>query len=395
MVIHFGQRHRIVSRITELAIVITILSFALAYVDTIWALYIDSFVKSAAIVGIVSGCFTAFSFLLFFVLIPYFERHSPSRTYLLSLIIYAIAYILFAINRNFYIFIAIALFQTIGSVLRRNSSGIIIRNMSTVKNIGKTESLIYNLSNIGWLIGPLVAGSLAEKAGINVVFVLAAIFVLMATAMFIFMKLHIRVPKIEEVDKNILRNFKTFFKNKNLLKIYVVGGGVDLYWAVLYIYLPLYIIRNGLGDRWVGYFLFAIVSPLVILEYYVGKKVDESGYKKYFMIGYGCIALIAMAAGLLTNVYWVMGLFVLASVPIAFLEPTTEAYFFKIIRKKDEAKYYGPYCTCSDVFSTVGKIVIAGFLFFLPFKWVFFILAVEMLFFFFMSMSLKKVVHQI
>jgi MFS family permease len=55
--------------------------------------------------------------------------------------------------------------------------------------------LIYALTNVGWLIGPLLAGWLAELTNINLVFLLAAIFALLAAVMLWVMKLHLHYPK--------------------------------------------------------------------------------------------------------------------------------------------------------------------------------------------------------
>jgi hypothetical protein len=52
-----------------------------------------------------------------------------------------------------------------------------------------------------------------------------------------------------------------------------------------------------------------------------------------------------------------MVVFIIASCGAACLEGTRESYFFTITRKNEEEKFYGPYLTHIDVFSTIGKLL--------------------------------------
>jgi len=390
MVIHFRLRHkRHITKVKELGIVVLIMSIAAALIDTIWALYINSFVGKAALVGLISAFFTGTAIFLYFYFIPFMERHEPNKIYIFSLVIYAVTYILFAINRNFYFLIILGFILTVGAVLRKESMGVMIRNESKLKEIGKNESLVYTLSNVGWLIGPLIAGFLADKYGINIVFALAAVFVLMTIIIFRLAGIHEKVQDCK-IDGDVWKNFKDFFGNRELVKNYLIAMGVDIWWVPIYIFVPLYIVEQGLGYSWIGIFLFAVVIPLVLLEYSVGKKADQHGFKLFFIAGYSILAVLSFIVFFIRDIYWLMGLLVIASIGAALLEPTTEAYFFKLVPKTKEYKYYGPFCTAVNTGGVISKLLLAGILFILPFRYIFLGTSLMMAFFTAVSLNLKK-----
>jgi len=382
-------RHRFLTKFRELNLVVLISSLSTAFISTIWAIYVYGFVQNESLVGTLSAIFTLVSIFAYFYLIPFFEKKDPTKIYSIALILNAILYVLFAINKSFYFFILISLIFVIVGVLGSTSFGIIIRKESGLKNLSKREGLVYTLSNTGFLVGPLIAGFVSDLYGISSVFLLAAIFIFMAFVAFKAMNIHEKV-KIKKIDKNIFQNFKDFIKEKELLKSYSIGGGISLYWSIIYIYVPLYIIQQGLSKSVVGMFLFAVCIPLILLEYPIGKNVDRIGFKKFFFIGYGILAIGSFFVFFMPNIYYILILLVLTSIGAAFLEPTKEAYFFKIVPKGKEKKYYGPFLTSNNVFSIIGKLVAAGILLILPFKFIFLALGGGMLIFGYLGSKAKK-----
>ena len=104
-----GQKQRgILTNITKLSLIGFIVSLALAYVSTIWAIYMDSFVNSIVLVGFISAFLTLISFFSYFFFIPIMEKKDKSKIYYWSLLALSLGYILFASNTKFYFLILIA-----------------------------------------------------------------------------------------------------------------------------------------------------------------------------------------------------------------------------------------------------------------------------------------------
>jgi len=376
----------------KLSIVGFLVSFTAAIISAVWAIYIDSFVHSMMIVGLITSALAAVSFLLYFLFIPIIQKNSKSKLFSFSLLAFAVAYILFAINRNFYIFLFLALFSTMLSTFKITCFGIIVKDKSNKKKLTRNEGLVYTFLNIAWFIGPLLAGYIADKYNINLVFALAAIFTFIG---FLFFKRsRVRNKNIKKrADTNVVKNFKEFFKTKERRLAYILGGAVNLWWVFIDVFIPLLIIRSGLGEIWVGYFLSAAIFPLILFEYSFAKLAGKIGFKKVFALGFLIPAVIAVICFFITNIYAILGLLVLASMGLAMTEPTTESYFFDILKGKQELRFYGPYNTTISVNHFIGLGLSALLLSILPFKYMFLLFAFFMFIMVILSFKVRKIIE--
>lgn len=390
----FIQRHKFIkSKSAALAVVILFICLGLAALNTIWSVYIDSFVNNMSLVGLLSAAFTAIAVFWLFFSTPIIEKYPESKILFYCLLGLIVSYVIFFFTENFLVFIGAAVLMVLMDVLRIESFGILFRDVAKISEIGKAEGLQYTFANMGWLIGPLLAGYMASLLGIRPVFLISVIAVVIALVLFKTVRIRHHKPKREPKGalKTVFENTKSFLKNKNLRKMYLISGGLSAYWAIVYIYIPLFIIRAGLSHLWIGLFLSAIIIPLIAFEYPIGKLADKRGFKKFFVLGFGLLALFSISAFFIESIYAILLIFTLASIGAAFLEGTTEAYFFKTIKKSEEEKFYGPFKSSKYVFNAISKVVAAGVLFILPQNYIFIALAAEMLFFSVVAVFVKKI----
>jgi MFS family permease len=380
------------SGMKKLGIVSLFGGFASAFISTIWALYMNSFVNSVAIVGLISGALAFISFISYFVFIPIIERNNKSRLFSYSLFLFGILYILFAINKNFYLFIFLAFIMNLLFTIRLTSFGIIVRDKSAKTKLSSNEGLLYTFANVAWVAGPLIAGWVNGKFGISMVFLLSAFFTFAAFALFKMSGVKSNVV-CKKADDNIIKNFTEFFKNKNRVFAYLLSSGISFWWSLIYIFIPVYMVENGLGDMIVAYFLFAIPIPLILLEYNFGKLAGKIGFRKVFAMGFAIAALLCSICFFVTNIYWILGILVLASIGLAMLEPTSEAYFFDISKEKDCQRFYGPQKTAIDLGQFVAKTISGILLFVLAFKFLFIFFAIVMFGLFLLSLKMKDIVE--
>lgn len=177
---------------------------------------------------------------------------------------------------------------------------------------------------------------------------------------------------VKRPDRHILLNFIKYFQDKNRTLAYILGGGVTLWWALIYIYIPLYILEHNLDKIWIGIFLFAVAVPLIFFEYTFAKLSGKMGSRVLFQMGYFILTLTVILCFFVSNPFYVLSLLVFASFGVAMLEPTTEAYFFDVLKnKKEENRFYGPYNTTIESGLIIGKFSPAVLLLFLPFNYIF------------------------
>lgn len=399
---------RIVTGIAKLAIIGFIVALASSLIDTVWAVYMQNFLEKIVqenvipLIGFISAGLTVLALLSYFIFIPFVEKNKKSKIYILTLILMAATFILFAINRDFYIFTLLAVVFTVLITLRITSFGIIVKDRCREKQLPRNEGLMYTFLNIAWVVGPLMSGYISERFGINIIFLLSAILILIAA--FVFRISRIKDSHIKKrTDKNIIKNFLEFFEDRGRIQAYIMGASVGLWWILVYLFMPLYIITNNLDTLWVGIFLFAVAVPLIIFEFPFSKFSARMGFKKVFRIGFIILLGISLACFTISNISViepilrtkiVLGLFVLASIGMALLEPTSEAYFFEVTEDSEESRFYGPYNTTLEVSHFIGKISVSVLLIFAAFKYVFLLYAFFMLIFVLLSFKIKDVLPQ-
>lgn len=393
MMYHFDHNKRILSsKMSKLALVILILSLGRSMLDTIWSVYIDSIVNNIGLVGLISGGFAILSVIFMIFSTPIIVKYPEARLWILSAITSAIGFASFYFISNIWLLLFFGSLITFSGVIRLQSHGIIVRDLSNQKNIGKNEGLQYALNNAGWMIGPLLAGFITANLGVRPVFLFSTIFFVIGIIM--FKNLRIKnvnhFTKDDGTIKSVIKNLFSYFKNKERIKHYVISGGVNLYWGILYVFMPLFILEQQIGEQWIGIFLFSVAIPLVLIEYKVGALADIQGFKKFFVIGYAILATGSLIAFFVTSAYAWMLIFFITSFGAGFLESTTESYFFKLVKRNEEEKYYGPYNTGVFMISALGKLAAGGLLFFFAQKYVFLLLAIEMIILLLVAISIKE-----
>jgi MFS family permease len=149
--------------------------------------------------------------------------------------------------------------------------------------------------------------------------------------------------------------------------------------------------------------MFAIAVPLILFEYIFSKLAGKVGFKKMFRTGFFILFIAALSCFLISDmsvilgiktIYVILGILVIASVGAAMCEPTAEAYFFDLLKGKEELHFYGPYNTNLETSRLIAYALPSLILIFLPFKFVFLFFAVLMIVYFFISFKIKEVIEK-
>ncbi len=386
------REHHHFKQIDRIAAIGLVSGLSMASVGTIWAIYLESILKNPSYVGYLISFFTIITLVSFIFTIPLVERKSKTKLYFFSLIAYFFALVLFSILSNLYAVILLGIFISILVSIRLISFGLIISDKSKSSSLSKNEGMIYTFSNLAWLIGPLIAGFVSVKYGMRAVFAVAAIFLLLAIILFI--KFRVEDNRVQKkIDKNPIKIMAEFFREKRVRICYVLSGAVNFWWVLIYIYIPLFIVNSGYSGKYVGYFLFAVVIPLIALEYFFGKLAGKKGFKKIFFAGYLIMGLFAILSFFVNNLFFILALLVLASIGASMVESTTEAYFFDIIPANKKDRYYGPYNTTIEVNYALASFSGALMLSFLDFKFLFILFGAVMISVALLSLKIRNVIE--
>lgn len=346
------------------------ISLSVASITTVWVLFINSFVDNPSTTGFISAFLSLISFLSYFAFIPLLNRNDKRELFAFSLILFSIFYTVMSFASSLPIVIILASSITILHTVRSSSFGVMLRNNSSDKELAEKEGLNWTFSNIGWVVGPIFGGYIAQHFGLRPVFLIASFLSLVAFMTFIFTPFRReKYPKKRKL--NIFLNFKELFKDKRRFLAYLLTGGTSMWWMIIYVYAPLYMVSLGFRTESVGYVMLGAALPLILLEHGFSKLVNKVGFRRMFILGFSIPAILVLIAFFLDSVYIQLSLLLFSSIGLAMLEPNTEAYFLKVIRRDEVARFFGPYSTSRDLLQIVAKTIPAIILLFLPFKYVF------------------------
>jgi len=383
------KRNRL-TKSNELAIVQLIISIGIAAIDTVWALYFDSFGISASTIGFISAFLVFVSFITAFLSTPILQKYDQNKIIMLAMLFGGIAYLAISFTHNFYLFVGMAIVVTALSVFRVNAFDITFRDNTPDKDLNKQEGLYYTLMNLGWLVGPLIAGFFLVELGIASVFTVGSIFILVALGVFIFINLKRVKKKILVPDTNFFKNIWEFFRNKDLPLTFLMSVGLYAWWSIIYIYVPLFIVHKGFSEAYIGIFFAVIVIPMLLLEYPIGKLSQRFGFKLFFSLGYLGLIAICAALFIFRDVYVQVGLLIAAGFFTACIEPLADAFFFKRVSSVEEEKYYPVYASATFMGEFVAKTSIACILLFLPNDFAYLTMAIIFAIFFILALTIKE-----
>ncbi|MFA6521666.1 MAG: MFS transporter [Candidatus Gracilibacteria bacterium] len=346
-------------------------NLAAAVLTAILPLYFRKFVDSDAAVAMIFfvGYFAAFVSNIYSARI--IEHLKKRKSLILALALFTLTFVLYTtVKHTAAIFFVFALYQFILSLFIMDVS-LYIKHYSNYKTIAENAGKLGSFSNIGWLVGPLLGGLIADKFGFEAVFYLSSAICTVALFVFFFIRLsheEIHIPH----SRPFAANIKRFFKDPNLRKTYLNNMGIGFIFSI-WDFLPLLMMKLGATITIIGLTKTLMGVPQAIFEYPLGQVADkETGEKKLFIIGYSLMALFTILLGFTTNLRVFIIFFFIAAIGSSFIEMTRDSYFFRQMPEK-EVELISVYRTSDTLPYIIGQALAITIITILPIEWWFII----------------------
>lgn len=383
------HRHRSLRTTTKLSLARLLLSIGVASIDTVWVLYLNLFNLNSSTIGFISAFLVILTLLTGFYSIPILEKFREFKTLIISLLVMVVSYMTIALFDNLYAFLFFSAVLAVFSVLRINSFDILFRDQAKESSLNEEEGLMYSIINIGWLIGPLIAGFVMASYGIKSVFILSSIFVTLSLIFLVLVPIKVPRRKKEPLDINLRKNFQNFISNKLVHSPYLISTGIEIWWILIFIYTPLFMVRQGLNEVTVGIFVALTAVPSIFIDFYSGRLSQKFGFRKFFFYGFLLMGVLSVLSFFSVNIYLTLLFLILGSTAMAFVEPLQESFFFKRVSKNDEEKFYPIFSSAGDIGSFIGKFSVAFVLLFLPLKFSYLVIAFFMFLMSYIAFKIK------
>lgn len=213
---------------------------------------------------------------------------------------------------------------------------IIIEQYSEDKKSGQIRGLHLMIMSAGVLIGPFFSTSILSMFDFNGLFV--------ATLFLNMVMLAISFVGLKDV-KGKFRGHLTVkdigvkvFTNKDVLNVYMISLALEAFYALMIIYVPLYLLNLGLTWQQLGIAFTVMLVPFVVIEYPIGRLADKK-YGEKEMIIMGLILMMFSTASIFfvhsTSVAVWSVILLMTRIGAATVEVLRDSYFYKKIDGRD------------------------------------------------------------
>lgn len=348
-----------------------ILSIGLAMISGVLAVYLKEIVFSDSLVSLITGLISLAGIIFSISSANIIAKFRSKKILLSAMVFFIIAYVVMGFFKSLSLFLIAAVVMISADIMRRHSFGELTRHQANnQKQLFLAENVTYTVSNVSYVIGPLLIALLIEK-NTSLIFFGAACCMIINWFIVKFGNLRDVEKEEKEEPHKVLSNVGEFFSNKMLRKAYVFNLGLCMWWSVLFVTTPLYIIHEGFPKSMVGAVLSAVIIPVVIIEFFSGKFGKKIPERWFFALGFGFLAAVSFAAFVVKSPALTIGLIVSSGVGAGLIEPVQETFFFKKVKPKNEKRFFSVFITSMGTGSMLGKFIGAILLALFPFKVVF------------------------
>jgi MFS family permease len=217
------------------------------------------------------------------------------------------------------------------------SIDIFIEHFSKKSDTGEKRGMYMTLTNLAWILSPLLAGILLENYGFKGLYTYAIIMIIPVFFIVNYGLSSYKEPKYKEL--HIRETILKFFKNKDLSIIWFCNFILQFFYVWMVIYMPLYLHDTiGFSFKEIGLIFTIMLIPFVLIEFPIGKLADKKYGEKEFLVFGFIITAIFTAMIYTTNsnsiLIWAVLLFC-TRIGASFIEIMVETYFFKKTQEKD------------------------------------------------------------
>ncbi len=317
---------------------------------------------ASSVVGVYVALYSIFCMILGVFSKELLRWFSKARLLYTAFLLVVVCYAMMSFSVKPMTFITLDYVSGIGSTIVSILIPLFMADFS--KNIGmaKLNARYYFWVNIGALIAPLFALSMAEWFGnYRIPFLASAM--IYAGGLLFFKRFGIvqMDKKIKNVNprrtmKSLWVNTLLFFRRRGMPRAYAVNFGFYALSAMRVLYVPIIVIEQGFSANVLGWVLTIGILPYIIFDLFIGNLVRRVGPRVLMTIGMASFAVFAALAMFLSG-YALLAVFILWQISGAFMEPVHDLFFFDNTQKNEQSRFYGVFKTTSYLPKVIAPIL--------------------------------------
>ena len=252
---------------------------------------------------------------------------------------------------------------------------VLLESIVTEKSqIGSVRATYLTITNITIVVAPIIVAILLKN---NMYFYVYTVSAIIMIPVYKFMKRfkYVENTKIEHIS--LKETLSDYIKNKDLYNIFVSQFLLQLFYAFMIVYTPIYLSKY-IGFSWeeIGLIFTIMLLPFVLFEVPIGELSDDKyGEKEFLTIGFIIMGLSTLFMSFLTvKIFWVWAaILFITRIGASFVEVSTESYFFKKVdpKKTDVISFFRITRPLSFMLAPILATIVLQFI---PFQYMFIVI---------------------
>ncbi len=396
-------RHKMhIKRIERLSISMFIYTFAIAIVSPAYPIFMRDVTGSDAAVGLIFAVTSLFGLVFCVLSGEFMQKYGRKMLLKMALAIVCMGFVLLSFAGSMFDVVVVESMRKIASTAAFLILGVLVRMYSRKNNLENSESMFYTFGNLAWLVAPAVGGFVALKFGIDAIFYLAALFVLVSFATLDWRHVHDRRPQGNVsfhyirayilhksfmpatyylTLKSLAREVRRFVQNRNLVLIYISSFGLYMLFTMQMLYFPLILASFNVNMGLIGLMVALLILPLILFEIPFTRMSKKIKTKNYIVMGFVVSSIAVTLIYFFYSEYAIFALFMVSALGAAMIEPFKDAYILKHTPAHKVDVFFGIYKTSQFMGYFIAPVIASVSIVFLGMQGMFLVIGPVLLIF--------------
>lgn len=249
--------------------------------------------------------------------------------------------------------------RVVGVVMTTVCLSLYILDHVARSEFNRSEPMRIFYSAAAWMVGPALGAWLGTRFGLWAAYAASAVAALGLLAYFWHLRIREVVPLTRFRSHSVgpLVHVARFCRQPRLVFSWMTAVGRYVWWVMFFVYVPIYVVQQGLGQMTAGV-LVSIGSGFLFLLPLFGIAVRRFGVRRVLVTGFATSGVLTLLFSLATPMTWLALFLVLgATIAMVSLDAVSNIPFMLAVRRHERAEMTAVYSTYRDI----GEISAPGF----------------------------------
>ena len=241
--------------------------------------------------------------------------------------------------------------RVVGVVMTTVCLSLYILDHVARSDFNRSEPMRIFYSAAAWMVGPALGAWLGTRFGLWAAYLASGCAALVLMGYFWYLRIREVAPLSSFRGHSVgpLAHVARFRRQPRLVFAWITAVGRYAWWVMFFVYVPIYVVQQGLGQMTAGILVSAGSGFLFLLPLF-GFAVRLFGVRRVMVAGFAVSGVFTLLFSLVTPLPWLaLTLVLAATIAMVSLDAISNIPFMLAVRRHERAEMTAVYSTYRDV----------------------------------------------